>query len=86
MDFMALITATVLCSRSQDSVLSVSVGYMSYYRLLDLRAKESRVLPHVKPMRCGEACFLMVCMALTTAELLCARPRDSFVSVSTWGT
>ena len=66
--FMALITAIVLCARSLDSVLSVSVprvhvlfsfadlrakvsrqcvGYISYSRLLNLRAEESRALRHV---------------------------------------
>ena len=49
--FMALITAMVLCVKSQDSLLSVSVsvGSMSYFRLLDLRVEESRVLRHLKP-------------------------------------
>ena len=53
--FMALITTLVLCTRCQDSLLSQCVGYLSYSRLLDLKAEESRVLKHVKPPRYGEA-------------------------------
>ena len=30
-------------------------GYISSSRLLDLRAEESRVIRHVKPLHCGEA-------------------------------
>ena len=42
-------------ARPQDSVLLASVcRYMSYSRLLDSRAKESRVVRHVKPPSCGE--------------------------------
>ena len=42
MAFMALITAMVLCVRSRDSLLPVSVlGYRSYSRLLDLRAEKN---------------------------------------------
>ena len=53
---MAYITTLVLCARSQDLVMSCQcVGYMSFSRLLDLRAEESRVVRHVKPPRYGEA-------------------------------
>ena len=58
MGFVAHITALVLCSRSRDSELSVSlrsIAYMSCSRLLDLRLKESRVLKYVKPPFCREA-------------------------------
>ena len=43
MGFMALVPSMVLCARSQDSLLSVykCVGYMSYSRLLDLKAEGS---------------------------------------------
>ena len=55
--FMALITTLVLCARSQDSLLSVSMRRVLVVisTLLDLRAKESRVLRQVKPPRYGEA-------------------------------
>ena len=48
----ALITAIVSCSRSQDFI-TVNVnawgsGYMSYSRLLDLRTEDSRAMTHVK--------------------------------------
>ena len=54
---MALITTLVLCARSQDIVMAVSVRrvYVVLSTLLDLRAEESRVVRHVKPPRCGEA-------------------------------
>ena len=55
---MALTTTLVLCARSQDLVMSMPVrrvGYTSFSRPLDLRAEESRVVRHVKPLRCGEA-------------------------------
>ena len=54
---MALITTLVLCARSQDSLLSVSMRRVLVVisTLLDLRAKESRVLRQVKPPRYGEA-------------------------------
>ena len=45
--FMALITTLVLCARSQDLVMSMSVRrYMSFSWLLDLRAEENRVPRH----------------------------------------
>ena len=46
----------VLCARSQDLVMSVSVHrvHVVLSTLLDLRAEESRVVRHVKPPRCGE--------------------------------
>ena len=51
MDFMA----PVLCVRSQDSLMSVSVRRVHVVSWqLDLRAEESRVLRQVKPLRCGE--------------------------------
>ena len=55
--FMAIITALVLCAKSQDSLLSVSMrrALVVISTLLDLRAKESRVLRQVKPPRYGEA-------------------------------
>ena len=55
--FMALITTLVLCARSQDLVMLVSVRrvHIVLSTLLDLRAEESRVLRYVKPPRCGEA-------------------------------
>ena len=57
MGFMALITTLVLCARSQDSLLSVSVRrvHVVFSTVLDLRAEESRFLRHVKPQRCEEA-------------------------------
>ena len=57
MGFIALITVMVLCARSQDSVLSVSVGRVHVVSrlLLDLGAEERRVIRHVKLSRCGEA-------------------------------
>ena len=55
--FMALIATTVLCARSQDLVMSVSVRrvHVVLSTLLDLRAEESRVVRHVKPPRYGES-------------------------------
>ena len=55
--FMALITTLVLCARSQDSVMSVSVRrvHVVLSTLVGLRAEESRVVRHVKPPRYGEA-------------------------------
>ena len=57
MEFTALITTLVLCARSQDSILYVSVRriLVVFSTVLDLWAEESRVLRHVKPPRCGEA-------------------------------
>ena len=53
---MVLITAMVLCDRFQDSYCqSQYVGYLTYSRLLDLRAEEIRVIRHVKPPACREA-------------------------------
>ena len=54
---MALITTLVLCARSHDLVMSVSVRmvHVVLSTLLDLRAEESRVVRHVKPPRSGEA-------------------------------
>ena len=54
---MALITTLVLCARSQDLVMSVSVRrvHVVLSTLLDLRAEESRVVIRVKPPRYGEA-------------------------------
>ena len=54
---MALITTLVLCTRSQDSLPSVSVRMVLvvFSTLLDLRAEESRFLRRMKPPRCGEA-------------------------------
>ena len=50
MVFLALMTSMILCARSQDSLLPVSVRrYMSYSRLLDLRAKEDCVIELAKP-------------------------------------
>ena len=51
--FMALITTLVLCTRSQDFIMSVSVRrvHAVLSTLLDLRADESRVVRHVKPPR-----------------------------------
>ena len=48
---MALITTLVLCARSRDLVMSVSVRrvHVVLSTLLDLRAEESRVVRHVKP-------------------------------------
>ena len=54
MGFMTLITAMVLCARSQVSLLSVSKIRVPY-ALLGLRAEESLVLRHVEPPRYGEA-------------------------------
>ena len=44
--FMALITTLVLCARSQDSLLSVSVGrvHVVSYQLLDLNIKVEEVV------------------------------------------
>ena len=54
--FMAPITNLVLCARSQDLVMSVSVRRVHVVsRLLDIRAEESRVVRHVKPPCCGKA-------------------------------
>ena len=57
MCFMALMTTLVLCVKSQDLVMLVSVriGYIAFSRLLDLRTEECRVLRHVKPSGYGEA-------------------------------
>ena len=71
MAFIALITAMVLCSRCKDLLLSASVriiGYMSYSLLLDLRAKESRVLRYVK---------LSSCSYIAYKRLLNAFPQSS---------
>ena len=51
MCFMALIAAMVTIHYCQCQC----VWYLSYSLLLDLRAKESRVLRHVKTPGCGEA-------------------------------
>ena len=48
MGFIAHMTATVLSATSQDSSLSVRMGYMSYSRLLDLRAEEGRIIRYVR--------------------------------------
>ena len=56
MGFMALITALVLCARSQDSLCQCQcVEHLSYSQLPDLKAEDSRFLRHVKPPRSGEA-------------------------------
>ena len=54
--FMALLTTPVLCARSLDLLLSVSVHRVLVVisTLLDLRAEGSRVLRHGKPPCCGE--------------------------------
>ena len=51
--FLALMTALVLCARSQD--FAMSVGYTLFSRSLDLRAEESRVVRLRKLPRCREA-------------------------------
>ena len=57
MGFKALITTLVLCARSQDSLLSVSVRrvLVVFPTVSDLRTEESRVLRYAKPPRHGEA-------------------------------
>ena len=54
MGFMGCITAMVLCTRSQDSVLSVSVRsvYMSYSA--GFKGGVKPILGHVKPPQRGE--------------------------------
>ena len=53
--FMALITTLVLCARSQDLVISVSVRKVHVVlSTAGLRAEKSRVVGHVKKPRCGE--------------------------------
>ena len=55
MAFMALTFALVLCARSRDSLLSMSVRRIHVlFSNAGLRAEKSRVLRHVKPPRCGE--------------------------------
>ena len=54
--FMMRMTALVLCARPQDLLMLVPARRVHVAsRLLDFRAEESRVLRHVKPLRCGEA-------------------------------
>ena len=57
MGYMALITGLILCARSQDLLLSVSVRRVLVVisSLLDLRAEKGRVLRHVKLPRNEEA-------------------------------
>ena len=54
--FMALIPTLVLCARSQNLVMSVSMRrvHVVLSALLDLLAEESRVVRHVKPPRWRE--------------------------------
>ena len=49
--------ALASCARSPDSLTSVSVRMVRvvFSSRLDVRADESRVIRHVKPLRCGEA-------------------------------
>ena len=54
---MALITAVVVCARSQDSLMSESVriaGVVFDFSNAEFEF-ERRVLRHVKPPSCGEA-------------------------------
>ena len=88
MCFMALITTLVLCARSQNIVMTVSVRrYISFSRLLDLKAEESRAVRLAKPPLYGEASKMPRALSRVPTQAIGALTRGfyplSYPSTST---